>query len=145
VVEGVIDELRPTVSEGSRALDVIARFDNPAGLLAGGTVDASVVIDTKRDVVVVPEQSVVLRPAGKVVYALTEGKVAQRVVETGVKQDGVVEIVRGLEGGVTVALDGAGFLSDGAAVTVREQAPPPKREGGAGHQAGTGTPPARGS
>jgi RND family efflux transporter MFP subunit len=135
VVEGVIDDLRPTVSEGSRALDVIARFDNPGQLLAGGTVDASVVVDTKRGVVMVPEQSVVLRPAGKVVYAVKEGKVEQRVVETGVKQDGMVEIVRGLAGDVTVALDGAGFLSDGAVVSVREKGSAQKREGADGRKA----------
>lgn len=142
VVEGVIDDLRPTVTEGSRALDVIARFDNPGQLLAGGTVDASVVVDTKRDVVVVPEQSVVLRPAGKVVYVVKEGRVAQQVVETGVKQDGMVEIVRGLEGGVTVALDGAGFLSDGAAVSVREKGAPQKPAEPKG--AGPSAPAARG-
>ncbi len=67
----------------------------------------------------VPEQSVVLRPAGKVVYAL-EGNVArQRVVETGMRQDGLQQIVKGLAAGETVAADGAGFLTDGAAVTVR--------------------------
>jgi hypothetical protein len=32
----------------------------------------------------------------------------------------MIEIVAGLQGGETVALDGAGFLTDGAAVNVRE-------------------------
>ena len=122
VVEGVVDDLRPTVTEGSRALDVIARFDNPGGFLSGGTVNAAVVVDARQNVVVVPEQSVVLRPAGKVVYIVNEGKASQRVVETGVKKEGVIEIVRGLKGGETVALDGAGFLTDGAAVSVPERA-----------------------
>ena len=58
----------------------------------------------------------VLRPAGKVVYAL-EGNVArQRVVETGLRQDGLQQILKGVSAGETVAADGAGFLTDGAAV-----------------------------
>jgi multidrug efflux pump subunit AcrA (membrane-fusion protein) len=46
--------------------------------------------------------------------------VAQRQVETGLKQDGWQEIVKGLAPGEVIAADGAGFLSDGAAVTVPE-------------------------
>ncbi|MBI4756934.1 MAG: efflux RND transporter periplasmic adaptor subunit [Betaproteobacteria bacterium] len=119
-VEGVIDDIRPTVTESSRALDVIARFDNEARLLAGGTVSASVVVARREGAIVVPEQSVVLRPAGRVVYEIAEGRARQRVVETGSRRDGRVEIVSGLAGGETLALDGAGFLTDGAAVNVKQ-------------------------
>jgi hypothetical protein len=40
------------------------------------------------------------------------------VVETGVRKDGIIEIVSGLSGGETVAADGAGFLTHNAAVAV---------------------------
>src|SRR5688572_8309784 len=120
-VNTAIDEIKPTVNAGNRALDAIVRFDSDDGIFrGGGSVNARVVIDVKRDALMVPEQSVVLRPAGKVVYVLNEGRVAQRVVETGLKQDGWQEIVKGLAAGETIAADGAGFLSDGAAVTLPE-------------------------
>ena len=61
-----------------------------------------------------------LRPAGKVVYLIVDDKAKQQVVEVGSKQGGLIEIVSGLKGGETVALDGAGFLSNGATVNVRE-------------------------
>jgi multidrug efflux pump subunit AcrA (membrane-fusion protein) len=67
----------------------------------------------------VPEVSVVLRPAGTVVYAIEGGKAMQRIVTTGVTQDGQVEILQGLKAGETVAFDGAGFLTDQAAVSVK--------------------------
>ena len=52
-------------------------------LRGGGTVNARIVTSSLDGALMVPEQSVVLRPAGKVVYAI-EGSVArQRVVETG--------------------------------------------------------------
>lgn len=121
-IEGVVEDIRPTVLEGSRAVEAIARVDNPGPLKAGGSVDASVLTGRKESAVLVPEQAVVLRPAGKVVYLVADGKASQRVVEVGGKQGGLVEVVRGLAGGETLALDGAGFLSDGAPVAVREPA-----------------------
>ncbi|MFN0315456.1 MAG: efflux transporter periplasmic adaptor subunit, partial [Burkholderiales bacterium] len=61
----------------------------------------------------------VLRPAGKVVYVIEGGLARQRVVSGGVKQDGWVEILSGLKAGETVVLDGAGFLTDQAPVSVQ--------------------------
>jgi len=119
-IAGVVEDIRPTVGEGNRAIDVIARVDNPGALKAGGSVDAAVVTGQKAQAVVVPEQAVVLRPAGKVVYLIADGKATQQVVEVGSKQRGLIEITSGLHGGETVALDGAGFLSNGATVNVKE-------------------------
>ncbi len=122
-IESAIDEIRPTVSAGNRALDAIVRFDTEVGgFRGGGSVNARVVIEVKQDALMVPEQSVVLRPAGKVVYVVSNGRVAQRAVETGLKQDGLQEIVKGLAPGEVIATDGAGFLSDGAAVTLADAA-----------------------
>ena len=46
-IEGVVEDIRPTVGEGNRAIDVIARLDNPGALKAGGSVDAAVVTGQK--------------------------------------------------------------------------------------------------
>ena len=43
-------------------------------------------------------------------------------MQIGSKQRGQVQIVSGLQGGETIALDGAGFLSDGAAVNIKADA-----------------------
>jgi len=110
-IETRIDEIKPTVNAGNRALDAIVRFDSDDGAFrGGGSVNARVVIDVKENALMVPEQSVVLRPAGKVVYVLNEGRVAQRQVETGLKQDGWQEIVKGLAPGEMIAADGAAEL-----------------------------------
>jgi len=127
--ESRIHEIRPGVIEGSRTLDVLADIDNREGLLrGGGTVNATVRIAAKATALTVPEQSVVLRPAGKVVYviAAVEGqKRAQaKVVKAGAKRGGRVEILEGLKGGETIALDGAGFLTHNAAVAIKEAAKP---------------------
>jgi hypothetical protein len=112
------------VSETGRALDVLVDIENHAGLRPGGTVNAAVVVAKREDAILVPEQSVVLRPAGKIVYVIADGKAVQHVVEVGAKRAGMVEIVKGLPAGATVALDGAGFLTHNAAVTVQERSKP---------------------
>jgi RND family efflux transporter MFP subunit len=117
-VKAKITDIRPTITPTSRAVNVIVAFDNDGSFRGGGTVNARVVTAVKSNIVVVPEQSVVLRPAGRVVYLFKEGRVVQQIVEIGLNKDGLVEIVKGLQGGETVALDGAGFLTNGAAVQV---------------------------
>lgn len=139
VLTAQIDEIRPSITATSRALDVIVRFQNDGNFRGGGTVNAKVVIGRKDKAVLVPEESVVLRPAGKVVYLIRESKAEQRLVETGLKAEGMVEILQGLSGGEIVARDGAGFLTQDAKVSVRESPntapaaakPPPDKAAGA--------------
>lgn len=131
VIESRITEIRPVVTTTSRALDVIVKFDTDGTLRGGGTVNAVVITGARPSVVMVPEQSVVLRPAGKVVYVVNEGRVKQSIVETGYKTDGMVEILKGLNGGEQIAVDGAGFLTDNAPVTL----PRPAGEKGSGKAA----------
>ena len=118
-LEAKIDEIKPTLGVNNRMLDAIVKFRGDGTLFrGGGTVNARIVTQTLEGALMVPEQSVVLRPAGKVVYVVQEGAARQRVVETGLRQDGLQEIVKGLSAGDLVAADGAGFLTDGAAVAL---------------------------
>mgnify|MGYP001588463992 CR=1 FL=1 len=122
--EGIINDIRPSLADGSRALTAVVDIDNNGALKSGGTVNALVRITAREGALTVPEQSVVLRPAGKVVYVIadTQGQLRakQQVVQTGGKRDGRVEILSGLSGGETIALDGAGFLTNDTAVTVKK-------------------------
>ena len=134
VFESRIHEIRPGIVEGSRSLDVLADIDNREGLLRGGsTVNATISIAAKAKALTVPEQSVVLRPAGKVVYVIAEVegqmKALQKVVKTGAKRGGRVEILEGLSGSETIALDGAGFLTNNAVVAIKEAAKPGGKPG----------------
>lgn len=126
-IEARIDEIRPTVLAASRALDAIVRFDNDGSFRGGGSVNATIVVARRENALTVPEQSVVLRPAGKVVYAIVEKEgrliAEQRLVETGIRQDGHYEITRGLAPGERVAVDGAGFLTGGATVALPKPRP----------------------
>jgi RND family efflux transporter MFP subunit len=122
-LSGTISEIKPMAGLNNRAFDVYVVFDNPGNWRPGATVTATVVLEEHADAVSVPEQSVVLRPAGEVVYVAEGGVAKQRVVRSGISQNGYIEILEGLQPGETVVVDGAGFLSDGARLSVATARP----------------------
>ena len=121
-VESTVKEMRPVIGRSSRSVEAIVEFPNPGRWRAGGTVVGEVVIVERQEGRVVPEASVVLRPAGSVVYRIASGRAVEVPVKTGVVREGWVELLEGPAVGVTVARDGAGFLTDGVAVDVRSEA-----------------------
>lgn len=119
-----VKEIKPQVDSASLAVDVIADVVDQPGWYPGASVNGAVVLGEHPQAVVVPEQSVVLRPAGEVVYLIDNGVARQRVVTSGLREQGLVEITSGLQGGETVAVDGAGYLTDQAPVNVQAAAKP---------------------
>lgn len=118
-VRGRVEEIRPLIGASNRAFEAVVGIANPGDWKPGASVNGRVIIEEHPNAVVVPETSVVLRPAGKVVYVIKDRQALQRVVQTGVKQDGHIEILSGLAAGETIAVDGAGFLTDKAPVNVQ--------------------------
>ena len=117
-VISTIRELKPLISETSRAVDVIADVTDQAGWQPGASVKGEIILGEHANAVFIPEQCVVLRPAGEVVYVVKDGLALQRIVKTGMRQDGKIEIIEGLSAGEAVAKDGAAFLTDKAKVKV---------------------------
>lgn len=120
---GVIAELRPAVGAANRALWAIVDVDNPGDWRPDATVRAEVTVGTHANAVVVPEQALVRRPAGEVVYVIADGHAVQRVVTVGERLGGLAEITEGLSGGERIALEGAAYLTDGAPVRMAGEQP----------------------
>ncbi|MDQ6963929.1 MAG: efflux RND transporter periplasmic adaptor subunit [Mariprofundales bacterium] len=119
VVLSTISDVTPMIGTTSNAFEARVNIDNPGSWRPGGSVIAELVIATHKQAVVVPEECVVLRPAGEVVYIVDGDTVAARSIESGVRRDGYVEITAGLRAGVKLAATGAAFLSDGAHITIQ--------------------------
>ena len=112
-----IAELKPQLMSDSRSIDIIADIEGQSEWQSGASVKGTVIFST-REGIAVPEQSVVLRPAGQVVYIVNKDKVEQRKVIIGINQGGVIEILSGLEENEVVALDGAGYLTDQTLINI---------------------------
>ena len=113
-----VREMKALIGSTNRSVDVTADVTDQPGWQPGASVNGRVILGT-RQAIIVPELSLVLRPAGTVVYVVTGDKVEQRIIKPGLRQDGYVEILDGLDSGETVAVDGAGFLTDGAKATIQ--------------------------
>ena len=120
IIETEIMEIRPLVGTSNRAIDVLTLVDNPGKWQPGASVTGTIILETRAKAITVPLASVVLRPAGRVVYVLEDGIARERRVDTGVYKSGRVEITEGLTGHETIVVNGSGFLTDGTPVTIKD-------------------------
>jgi membrane fusion protein, multidrug efflux system len=85
-------------------------------------VNARLLLDVKKDAVIVPAAAIQRNPQGTYAFVLNADKtVAMRPVKTGISQGGETSIVEGLEVGEQVVVDGAERLRDGSKVEVKER------------------------
>jgi membrane fusion protein (multidrug efflux system) len=121
VFQGTVTVVSPTIDEQSRTLRVKAHIDNSDGRLRPGLfarIDLGVA--TRSGVVMVPEEAVLQRADGSVVYRVApDDRVERVVVETGLYQDGRVEVVRGVAAGDQLVTRGQFRLIDGQRVAIR--------------------------
>ena len=117
-VTAKIAELQPGVNRNNRSLTIIVDFTNPGDWRPGASVRADVVLETRADALMVPQVAVVRRPAGDVLYVIEGNKVREQLVQRGQRNGKLVEILQGLKGGERIAVDGAGFLTNGSTVAI---------------------------
>ena len=127
-IPGRVIEIRPGLNTSTDSMEVIVEVSNGRGWNPSGSLRGEIVMAVNKGALVVPEQAVVIRPAGAVVYSVEKGAAQAHTVVTGVNRDGLVEIRSGLKAGDTVAVDGASLLTEGAKVNVsnasQERNPP---------------------
>lgn len=114
-VEAPISRVQPAVSAGARMFDAFVEVPMLSAS-PGQSVSAWVVLNAA-DWVAVPESALVLEGESAVVYVLREGKAHRVEVTRKATQDGLVG-VEGLPAEQRVAVSGATFLREGAAVEV---------------------------
>ncbi|HBH36182.1 MAG TPA: efflux RND transporter periplasmic adaptor subunit [Gammaproteobacteria bacterium] len=119
-VTGEINRMRPMLEESNRALHALVDFQNKNNWKPGSSIVARVILAEHAQAVAVPEKALVRRPAGMVVYRINGTTVTQQIVTTGLKQGGLIEVTSGLSADDAIVLDGAAWLTDGAAVEIQQ-------------------------
>lgn len=117
---GVIQEIFPALDATTVSREVIVAVPHAREWRPEGSVRGEVVLSVRKNALVVPEQALVLRPAGTVVYVVQGETVEERPVRTGVVREGWIEILAGLKPSETVVVDGASLLTSGAKIKIRE-------------------------
>ncbi|HEY5211362.1 MAG TPA: MdtA/MuxA family multidrug efflux RND transporter periplasmic adaptor subunit [Stellaceae bacterium] len=122
-----------------------AQFDNADfALFPQQFVNAKLLIDTLKDVVIAPTAAIQRGAPGTFVFLIKTGnKVAVTNVKLGPVQGEQVAVLSGLAAGDRVVVDGADRLRDGVTVTVPQaKGGAPGAKGGGGRRAGANTGPA---
>jgi len=126
---GILREISPELEAGGTA-PVVAEATAGAGLPASGEgVEVHVELDPRPDALTVPEEALVVSEGGSALFVVEGGGARRRVVVTGARGEGRIEVISGLAAGDKVVVSGAALLSDGIRVEAVEE--PVDKSGGA--------------
>ena len=119
-IAGRVERLVPVADPARRDFLLRISITDDAGLAKPGMfARGAVVVQEKKDIVVVPKQALLEREGEPVVFVVTGDTVEARPVVLGLVDRTRVEIVGGVEAWETVVVAGAESLQDGQTVRVR--------------------------
>jgi membrane fusion protein (multidrug efflux system) len=119
VVTGRVAELSPVIDARSRTMEITISLNESVGILKSGMLtNLTIVTGSEEDTVRVPEQALLQRGGTSAVYRVNGDTVDLVPVETGLRIDGLVQILSGLADGDLVVTAGQTLLSDGAAARI---------------------------
>ena len=105
------------ISSRTRTFTVRAVADNPNGLLKPGQFSKiNLVTGSSDEAIMVPTDAVIPILEGKQVFLLKNGRATATNIETGIRQEELVEITEGIEIGDSVIVSALLSISDGALV-----------------------------
>jgi membrane fusion protein (multidrug efflux system) len=121
VFDATVTVVSPTIDRRTRTLRVRALVPNPDSRLRPGFfARANLGVARREGVLTVPEEAVLQRADGAIVFKVVEGdRVARVPVETGRVSDGAVEVRSGLARGDVVVSRGHADLIDGSRIVAR--------------------------
>ena len=123
--KGHVYALEPAVDEKTRTVVARALIPNLQGKLRPGMfARVNVLLETRPNAILVPEQAIWPQGREAFVYRVLEGKAALTKIEIGVRRPGEVEALTGLASNDVVVTDGQMKLKDGAPVMVLPNQPP---------------------
>ena len=117
---GRVQFIDTRIDVATRAVTVEAAVDNPDGRLKPGMFMAvTLTLDPGPDMPTIPETAMIREGRLAYVYvAGADGIAKRRIIEPGRRQDGLIEVLKGLEPGEPVVVAGHQRLRDGAPITV---------------------------
>ncbi|HWH17068.1 MAG TPA: efflux RND transporter periplasmic adaptor subunit [Allosphingosinicella sp.] len=117
---GQIATIDPVIDPNTRAVSVRARLPNPDRKLKPGMLLTVGIETAPRLSLSVPELAVVGEGDNRFVYVVDKGTAKRAPVRTGVRSNGRIEIIEGLQPGQQVVTEGVVKLADGMKVRLAD-------------------------
>lgn len=116
-VSGSVDRVSPTLDEFTRTVAVEIRVPNPMNRLRPGmSADVTIVAREAPNALVVPADALVRNAGRTEVYKIANGKANIVPVRVGIQQDGLAQVLEGLDEGDLVIVRGQFLVENGAPV-----------------------------
>jgi HlyD family secretion protein len=116
-IPGTVDTVSPALDPRSQGYLIKVAVKNAGGDLRPGMfARVAFPVHDRSNVLVVPNSAIVTETGVDYVYAVINGVVKKKAVETGISTDSVTEIISGLDEGTTVVTEGQTFLNEGQKV-----------------------------
>jgi len=110
---GRVLRLSPTLDPGTHTFRVEVEVDNPGRLLKPGMfVQASIIVESRDGVIVVPREAVTQRAGRSVVFSIDGQRARRRFVTLGLGSDDIVEVTDGIAQTDRIVIRGLETLTD---------------------------------
>ena len=120
-INAKITAIDPKIDPNLRTLRIRALTANPAGrLIPGMFVKVNLNLQASRSIMV-PTEAIVPILKGKKVFVVENGKAIEKMVETGIRNDRVIQVTSGLAVGDSIIVSGIMALKKEAAVKVKKK------------------------
>ena len=112
-----ISRISPTIDARNGTFRATASINNADGALAPGMFGRfRIAYETHANALLIPAQAIIDEDDQTTVYVVSNGEVFRRVVKTGIENDGLVEVLDGLNSDEHVVVVGHSGLRDGSKV-----------------------------
>jgi membrane fusion protein (multidrug efflux system) len=119
---GKVSSVDSRVDPTTRSVTVRALVPNPSGLLKPGMFLTVLLSRGAADALLIPEQALVPEQGDVFVFVIKDGIAEKRLVHTGQRRVGEVQVVQGLAAGESVVTEGTQKLRNGVRVKLLEPA-----------------------
>lgn len=118
-LKGTLTQLSPAISEDTRTFSGYIEISNPELKLRPGMfAKADIVTVSKDSVLSLPKEIIKKRHGKEIVFTVNRNSAEERVLETGIKNDKYVEILKGVKPGDKVVVKGYEWLRNRSKVKV---------------------------
>lgn len=115
--EATVRTIGSRVDENTRAATIRAHIDNPDHVLKPGMLLTVHLTTATRAALMVPESSLMQRSAQVFVYTITDDQAEMLQIKAGVRRDGWIEVLSGVNEGQRVITEGVIKIRNGSPVT----------------------------
>ncbi|MCZ6559375.1 MAG: efflux RND transporter periplasmic adaptor subunit [Gammaproteobacteria bacterium] len=116
--DAIVERISPSIDRKTGTFRVTLRIlDQSGDLRPGMFARVAVVYDVHNNAVMVPADAILDEDIEKSLFVIEDGVARRRIIETGITDHDMVEILEGIDDSDTVVVIGQGGLRDGTPVT----------------------------